>query len=96
MGSYILSYSKRIINDFVLKMDGHKESKIYYTDTDSLYISKSDYDKYLYDVKDGLFGGKNDYSSGESESGIIKSYFIGSKQKVCWVLDMKPESKTYR
>lgn len=38
MASIILSYSKRIMNDFILKMNGHKERKLYYMDTDSMYI----------------------------------------------------------
>jgi hypothetical protein len=45
-------------------------------DTDSLYIEKKTYSKYLSHLKDGLGGAKNDY--GEN-SGIIKSYFLGSK-----------------
>ncbi len=38
MASLILSYSKRIMNEFILKMNAHKERKIYYMDTDSMYI----------------------------------------------------------
>ena len=38
MASLILSYSKKIINSFILKMNAHKERKIYYMDTDSMYI----------------------------------------------------------
>ena len=61
MANYVLSYSKQIMNDFVLKLEAYKESKIYYMDTDSMYIHVKDYKKYLSDVKDGLYGGKNDY-----------------------------------
>jgi hypothetical protein len=76
MASLILSYSKKIMNEFILKMGAHKERKIYYVDTDSMYIHYSDYKKYLSHVKDGLTGGKNDY--GENE-GIVFARFIGSK-----------------
>ena len=64
------------MNNFVLKMNAHKEQKIYYMDTDSMYISIKDYQKYLSDVKDGLCGGKNDYGQQEA---IIYARFIGSK-----------------
>ena len=50
MASLILSYSKRIMNDFILSMNGHEETKIYYMDTDSMYIHYSDYKKYLSNV----------------------------------------------
>ena len=35
------------MNDFILKMNAHKERKMYYMDTDSMYIHYSDYKKYL-------------------------------------------------
>jgi len=76
MASLILSYSKKIMNEFILKMNANKEKKLYYMDTDSMYIHYSDYKKYLSDVPDGLCGAKNDY--GENE-GIIYARFIGSK-----------------
>jgi ABC-type enterochelin transport system substrate-binding protein len=50
MACYVLSYSKVIMNNFILKMDAHKESKIYYMDTDSMYIHVNDFEKYLSDV----------------------------------------------
>ena len=37
-GSYILSRSKRLMNDVIKKIDGFYNNSIYYTDTDSLYI----------------------------------------------------------
>ena len=61
MASLILSYSKKIMNDFVLKMNAHRERKIYYMDTDSMYIHVNDWKRYLHDVTDGLGGAKNDY-----------------------------------
>ncbi len=43
LGSLILSHSKRLMNDVVLTLDGFKNNKIYYGDTDSVYIHKNDY-----------------------------------------------------
>ena len=40
LGSFILSNSKRIMNNFIRVIDGFKTNNIYYTDTDSLYIEK--------------------------------------------------------
>ena len=48
------------MNNFILDMNAHKEKKIYYMDTDSMYIHYNDYKKYLSHIKDGLGGGKND------------------------------------
>lgn len=76
MASYILSYSKQIMNNFILKINAHKERKLYYMDTDSMYIHVSDYNKYLSDMKDELGGGKNDYGQ---QQAIIYARFIGAK-----------------
>lgn len=76
MASLILSYSKKIMNSFILKMNAHKERVMYYMDTDSMYIPYKHYEKYLYNIQDGLCGGKNDY--GEKEA-IVYARFIGSK-----------------
>lgn len=43
-GIYILAYSRLIVNRIVECIDGFKQKKVYYTDTDSLYIWKSDFD----------------------------------------------------
>ena len=44
LGSFILSHSKRLINDVILAKGGFKNNKVYYSDTDSMYIHKNDYD----------------------------------------------------
>ena len=36
LGSSILSHSKRLMNDVILALDGYKNNKIYYGDTDSV------------------------------------------------------------
>ena len=38
LGAFVLSNSKRIINNFIHAIDGFYTNDIYYTDTDSLYI----------------------------------------------------------
>ena len=60
MASYILSSSKHIMDNFILKLNAHKKNILYYMDTDSMYIHKK-YLPRLGDVKDDLCGGKNDY-----------------------------------
>jgi DNA polymerase type B, organellar and viral len=85
LGIFILSYSKRIMNRFIKVIDGFYNPVIYYTDTDSLYIHKNNWDKL---DKAGLVGGKlgqgkNDYDTG----GIFYSLFLGSKIKYCLTID---------
>jgi len=65
------------MNNFVLAIDGHKNSSVYYTDTDSLYIHAKYFDKLKeLDYVGGALGqGKNDYG----KSGILYADFIGPK-----------------
>ena len=44
LGSYILSHSKRIMNDVILTINGFENNKTYYRDTDSIYIHNDDYE----------------------------------------------------
>ena len=39
-GSVIILHSKRLMNDVILALDGFKNNKIYYGDTDSVFIHK--------------------------------------------------------
>ena len=84
-GSYILSHSKRLMNDVIKQIGGFYNNGIYYTDTDSLYIHK----KYWSDfVDNGFVGktlglGKNDYGN----SGILFAWFLAPKIKYCLVID---------
>ncbi|ESP04578.1 hypothetical protein LOTGIDRAFT_170670 [Lottia gigantea] len=39
LGSFVLSHSKKIMNNFIHVINGFYKPEIYYTDTDSLYIS---------------------------------------------------------
>ena len=66
LGAFILSNSKRIMNNFLSVIDGFKTNNVYYQDTDSLYIEKKHWDKL---DEAGLVGknlcqGKNDYGDG--------------------------------
>ena len=59
--SYVLSHSKRLMNNVILQIGGFYNKSIYYTDTDSLYTQKNWSDL----VDDGfvaktLGSGKND------------------------------------
>ena len=85
LGSLILSYSKRLMNDVILALDGFINNKIYYGDTDSVYIHKNDYDimkdKGL--VGKNLFQSKNDYGD---NCGIVYGLFLAPKVKYCIVI----------
>ena len=65
LGSFILSNSKRIMNNFIREINGIYKNSIYHGDTDSLYVEK----KY-WDVLDKansveeLCQGKDDYKTG--------------------------------
>ena len=40
LGIFVLSKNERLMTDFVFAIDGFKEMKKYYSDTDSLYIEE--------------------------------------------------------
>ena len=86
MGSYILSHSKRLMNEVIEHIGGFYKNNIYYTDTDSIYIHKNDFNILKKDgfIEDTLGKSKNDY--GEN-GGILKALFIGPKMKYCLVID---------
>ena len=44
LGAFILSNSKRIMNNFIREINGFYNNSIYYTDTDSFYIEKKYWD----------------------------------------------------
>ena len=79
LGAFILSNSKRIMNNFIREINGFYNNSIYYGDTDSLYIEKKDWD--VLDkanlVGKGLCQGKNDYKTG----GIFYGLFLAPKVK---------------
>ena len=85
IGAFVLSNSKRIMNNFVHAIDGFYNNDVYYTDTDSLYIENKHWDK----LKEfGLIGknllqGKNDYKDG----GIFYALFLAPKIKYCLIIN---------
>ena len=85
LGSFILSHSKRMMNDVILALDGFKNNKIYYGDTDSIYIHNNEYEilKTKCLIEKNLYQSKNDYSMG----GILYGLFLPPKIKYCIVVD---------
>ena len=97
LGAFILSNSKRIMNNFIREINGFDNNSIYYGDTDSLYIEKNYWD--VLDkanlVGDGLCQGKNDYKTG----GIFYGLFLAPKMKYCSTIDdygIIQENKTFK
>ena len=82
--SFLLSHSKRLLNDVILGKDGFKNNKIYYSCTDSIYIHKNYHD--ILKTKDfigkDLFHSENDYG----DAGNIYGLFLCPKVKYCIVL----------
>ena len=83
---FILSNSKRIMNNFIHAIDGFYTNDVFYTDTDSLYIESKHWDKLN---KAGLVGknllqGKNDYGP---DSGIFYGLFLAPKIDYCLIIN---------
>ena len=97
LGSFVLSNSKRIMNNFIHAINGFYTNDVYYTDTDSLYIENKHWDKL---EKAGLVGknllqGKNDYKDG----GIFYGLFLAPKIKYCLTINkygVIDEHKTFK
>ena len=82
---FILSNSKRIMNNFIHAIGGFYTNDVYYTDTDSLYIESKHWDNL---DKAGLVGsnllqGKNEYGNG----GIWYALFLAPKIKYCLIIN---------
>ena len=79
LGAFILSNSKRIMNDFLREINGFYNNCIFYSDTYSLYIEENNWD--VLDkakiVGSNLYQGKNDYNSG----GIFYGLILAPKMK---------------
>ena len=77
LGAFILSNSKRIMNNFIREINGFYNNSIYYGDTDSLYIEKKFWDVLdKANLVEGLFQGKNAYKTG----GIFYGLFLAPKK----------------
>ena len=85
LGAFILSNSKRIMNNFIREINGFYNNSIYYGDTDSLYIEKKNWD--VLDkanlVGENLCQGKNDFKTG----GIFYGFFLAPKTKYCLTIN---------
>ena len=97
LGAFILSKTKRIMNNFIREINGFYNNSIYYGDTDSLYIEKKYWD--VLDkanlVGEELCQGKNDYKTG----GIFYGLFLALKIKYCLTIDdydIIQEHKTFK
>ena len=80
LGAFVLSNSKRIMNNFIHAINGFYTKDVYYGDTDSVYIENKHWDKL---DKAGLVGknlvqGKNDSKVG----GIFYTLFLAPKQSI--------------
>ena len=81
LGAFVLSNSKRIMNNYIHTIDGFFTNDAYYTDTDSLDIESKHWDKL---DKAGLveknrLQGENDYKEG----GLWYRLFLAPKVKYC-------------
>ena len=97
LGAFVLSNSKRLMNNFIHAINGFYTNDVYYTDTDSLYIENKHWDKL---EKAGLVGknllqGQNDYRDG----GIFYGLFLAPKIKYCLTINkygVIDEQKTFK
>ena len=85
LGAFVLSNSKRIMNNFIHAIGGFYTNDVYYTDTDSLYIENKHWNKLesIGLVGKNLLQGKNDYGDG----GIFYALFLAPKKKYCLIIN---------
>ena len=97
LGAFVLSNSKRNMNNFIHAIGGFYTNDVYYTDTNSLYIENKHWEKL---DKAGLVGknllqGKNDYKDG----GVFYGLFLAPKIKYCLTINkygVIDENKTFK
>ncbi|ESO91120.1 hypothetical protein LOTGIDRAFT_153554 [Lottia gigantea] len=98
LGSFVLSHSKKIMNNFIHVIDGFYKPEIYFTDTDSLYISSSNWDK----LNEAGLVSENDYCKGKNDygdGGIIFGLYLVPKVKYNIILTsdgVLKEKKTFK
>ena len=97
LGAFVLSNSKRIMNNFIHATNGFYTNDVHYTDTDSLFIEKKHWDKLNEAglVGKNLLQGKNDYKDG----GIFYGLFLAPKMKYCLTINkygVIREHKTFK
>ena len=79
LGAFILSKTKKIMNNFITEINEFHNNRLNYGDTDSMYIEKKSWN--VFDEAK-LFGkqlchGQNDYNSG----GVFYRWFLAPKVK---------------
>ena len=97
IGAFVLSNSKKIMNNFIHAINVFHKNDVYYTDTDSLYIENKHWDKL---DEAGLVGkkllqGKNDFKDG----GTFYGFFLAPKKKICLTINkygVIDEHKTFK
>ena len=97
LGAFVLSNSKRIMNNFIHAINGFYTNDVYYNDCDSLYIENKHWDKLEKAglVEKRLLQGKNDYKDG----GIFYALFLAPKIKYCLTINkygVIDEHKTFK
>ena len=97
LGAFVLSNSKRIMNNFIHAINGFYTNNVYYTDYDSLYIENRHWEKLDQAglVGKNLLQGKNDYKDG----GIFYGLFLAPKIKYCLIINkygVISEKKTFK
>ena len=85
LGAFVLSNSKRNMNNFIREINGFYNNNIHYTDCDSLYTEKRYWDVFN---KANLIGEelcqvKGDYKTG----GIFYGLFLAPKIKYCLTIE---------
>ena len=97
LGAFVISNSKRVMNNFIHAINGFFTIDVYYSDTDSLYIENKHWDKLDETglVGKGLLQGKNDYKYG----GVFYGLFLAPKIKYCLTINkygVEDEHKSFK
>ena len=97
LNAFVLSNSKRIMNNFLHAINGYYTKDFYYTDTDSLYIENKHWEKLdkVSFVGENRLQGKNVYG----DTGIFYGLFLAPKIKYCWTINkfgVVDEHKTFK
>ena len=97
LSAFVLSNSKKILNNFILEISGCYTNVVYYTDTDSLYIENKDWENLDKAglVEKNFLHWENDYKDG----GIFYGLFLASKIKYCLTINkygVIDEHKTFK
>jgi len=81
IGSFILSYARKIMNNTIRAV---KPESVYYSDTDSIYLTKEAFEKSGLKEELDLGGFKNDYGEGTY---IKEAYFLDLKRYLLFFND---------